>query len=316
MIHVLIAADEMQDAHIARLEHELAGWGTLERIPEQTPLETYSARLQQADYVFGWPQPEAVLSSGVKVLQLPSVGYDNYMHFGLGSKADFTLINASGTMGAGIAEHALAMMLALARHLPRHLRDGLDHRWQRMPVYGELAGATACVVGLGNLGMAVVRRCRALEMRVIGVRRDASKGDPLLERVYAVGSLREAVAEADHVIAILPATAETAALFDDAVFAAMKPGAYFYNVGRGKTVDQNALITHLRSGQLAGAGLDVFEQEPLPAESPLWAMDNVIVTPHVAGRSAREYDRHCDLLVENLRRFRAGEALQNVVQLA
>jgi phosphoglycerate dehydrogenase-like enzyme len=275
----------------------------------------YAARLRDADYVFGWAPAEAVRGSGVKVLQLPSVGYDDYLQHLKGTQGDFTLCNASGTMGAGIAEHALAMMLALARHLQIHVRDGQEQRWQRMPSYGELAGATACVVGLGNLGMAIVARCRALEMRVIGVRRDASKTEPMLDRVYPVTQLHEAVAEADHVIAILPATDETVGLFDGAVFRGMKQGSYFYNVGRGKTVDESALIAHLRSGHLAGAGLDVFEQEPLPADSPLWTMDNVIVTPHVAGRSAREYDRHCDLLVDNLRRYRAGQPLRNVVDL-
>jgi phosphoglycerate dehydrogenase-like enzyme len=252
----------------------------------------------------------------VRLLQLPSVGYDNYLGQGLESKSDFILCNAHGTMGPGIAEHTLAMMLAFARFLPKHLRDQQARRWERMPVYGELAGATVCVVGLGDLGTAIARRCAALDMRVIGVRRDSGKGHPIAERVYPIAQIRDAVAKADHVVAILPATAETGHIFNDDVFSAMKRGAYFYNVGRGSTVDERALIAHLRSGHLAGAGLDVFEHEPMPSDSPFWTMEQVIVLPHVAGRSAREYDRQADLFLENLRRFRAGEPLLNVVPLA
>lgn len=316
MTHILIAVDELQDKHIARVREAVADWATVERIMEATQPDDYAAKLRETEILFGWPTVDAVLQSDLKLLQLPSVGYDNYVGQGLNRKACLTICNARGTMGPGIAEHILAMMLAFVRHLPQHIRDAEERRWERAPQYGELFGATACIVGMGDLGGAIAERCAALGMNIIGVRRDVAKEHPLVKDMYPMERLSEAVARADHVVAIIPASPDTAHIFDERIFGAMKHGAYFYNIGRGSTADEDALIAALQSGHLAGAGLDVFEREPLPAGSPLWTMSNVLVLPHVGGRSAHEYDRHCDLLIENLRRYGLGKPLLNVVNVS
>jgi phosphoglycerate dehydrogenase-like enzyme len=315
MTHVVITANELRDEHIERVRDAIRGWGTVERIDDRAPEPALINALRAAEVVFGLPSAHALLQSNVKLCQLSSVGYNNYIGKGLEQKPDFILCNASGTMGPGIAEHVLALMLAQTRHLAKHIRDDAQRRWEREPAYGELFGATVCVVGLGDLGTAVAERCAALGMNVIGVRHDASKGHPVAKQVYATQQLNEAVAHADHVVAMLPASEETKHLFNADVFSAMKPGARFYNAGRGSTVDEQALIAALESGHLGGAGLDVFEREPLPEDSPLWNMAHVIVTPHVAGRSTHEYDRQCDLLIENLQHYHAGEPLRNVIAL-
>ena len=174
------------------------------------------------------------------------------------------------------------------------------------------------MIGAGALGRAVGERAAAFGMRVHGVRRTVA-GSPLpagFVRMAPMDALDDALRDADHVVITLPLTAETRDLFASQRFAAMKSGAYLYNVGRGAIVDSAALLAALRSGRLAGAGLDVTDPEPLPAESPLWGEPGVIVTAHSSGLTPRSYERYEALLLENLRRFAGGSALLNVVDKA
>lgn len=311
--HVLIAADAFTDGHVERIQDALNGWGTAARIAEEAPEAIYHAALQTAEIVIGWPDAAWLASSPVKYFQLPSVGYDGYIGKGLEAKPGFILCNATGVMGKQIAEHVAGMVFALTRRIGQHVRDQQAGIWRQAAPYGEINGTTLCVVGLGDIGTEIARWGLAAAMRVIGVRRDASRGHPLVETVYPLEELKDAVAQADHVVSILPGGASTAHLYNADVFAHFKPGACFYNVGRGSSVDEAALIAALQSGHLAGAGLDVFQQEPLPASSLFWQMSNVIVTPHVAGRSVREFDRMCELFVGNLAAYQRGESLRNVV---
>ena len=313
--HVLVAVDDFTEWQIARIAEALAGWATWARLPQAAPAALFAERLRTSRILIGWPQPEWLAPSAVEYFQLPSVGYDPYLGRGLHEKPNFTLCNARGVMTIAVAEHFVAMLMALARRLPQQLDDQRAKRWQRQPAYAEVAGTTACLVGLGEIGTAIARRCLGLEMDVVGVRRRAERGHELVQRVYPLDRLIEAVSQADHVVLTLPATPETIGLVDADVLAAMKPGAYLYNLARGSLVDEYALVEVLRGGHLAGAGLDVFAVEPLPEDNPLWELDNVIVTPHAAGRSCREFDRLCDLFVENLGRYRAGLPLVNAVSL-
>jgi phosphoglycerate dehydrogenase-like enzyme len=153
-------------------------------------------------------------------------------------------------------------------------------------------------------------------MRVVGVRRHADEPAPnWAERVAPIARMDEALAEADHVALSLPLTDETRGLFDEGRFAALKPGAFLYNVGRGGVVDTGALVDALQRGKLGGAGLDVTEPEPLPPDSPLWALDNVLITAHTSGATPRYWERAVEMVIDNARRFQAGEPLRNVVDL-
>jgi phosphoglycerate dehydrogenase-like enzyme len=176
----------------------------------------------------------------------------------------------------------------------------------------SIAGKTMLVVGLGGIGTEVARRAAALDMRVIGTRRSSREGPEFVDYVGLSDELLELAAEADFIANTLPLTAETTGLLDEKFFNAAKRGAILLNVGRGRTVVTDDLVAALESGQIGGAGLDVTDPEPLPADHPLWQMDNVLITPHVAGRGGARV-RHGILLKENLRRFAAGEALLNVV---
>lgn len=313
--HVLVAVDAFAEPHLREIADAIMGWAAWKRVAEDALEPVYREALSHAEVVVGWPRAEWLLPSPTRFLQLGSAGYDAYLMHGLGRKTGFTLCTARGTMSVPVAEHCIALMLALGRRLPQHARDMAVARWQRQPTYNEVTGATVCVVGLGDIGTEVGRRCAGLGMRVVGVRRDANRPDDVAERVYPASALREAVATAEHVVLTLPGGPETAGLIDAGVLNAMKPGAYLYNVSRGSVVDEAALIALLRSGHLAGAGLDVFAEEPLPADNPLWGMDNVLITPHAGGQSVRFADRLCQRFVANLALYRAGEPLVNAVPL-
>jgi len=230
-----------------------------------------------------------------------------------------TLTNNSGIHVPNMPEHVLALMLAFARRLPTLIRCQQRREWRDEPTHREvfdLAGQTVLLVGMGEIGLGTGERAAALGMTVTGIRRrEGQEAPPFVSRTFSPGELHMALAGADHVVNSLPLTAETRGMFDAAAFAAMKPGAHYYNVGRGGTVDQDALIAALRSGHLAGAGLDVTDPEPLPADSPLWEMEQVILTAHTSGASPRYWERATGLIGENVRRWLAGEPLLNVVDL-
>jgi phosphoglycerate dehydrogenase-like enzyme len=229
-----------------------------------------------------------------------------------------TLTNNSGVHAPNIAEHTLAMMLAFARQLPRLVRAQDRHVWRDTETHAEvfeLNGQTLLLLGLGDIGLAIASRAVAFNLRVIGVRRRDLPVSELPIEVASMARLAELLAVADHVVTSLPLTKTTRGLLGAEQFATMKPGAFVYNVGRGPVIDTDALISALASGHLGGAGLDVVDPEPLPADSPLWDMRNVLITSHTSGASPNYWERGAAILIENARRFGAGEPLLNVVDL-
>ncbi|HET7844220.1 MAG TPA: D-2-hydroxyacid dehydrogenase [Xanthomonadales bacterium] len=225
------------------------------------------------------------------------------------------LTNMQRASGIPIAEHAIAMVMTLARGLPQYARQ---QHWQRgdTGAVRELTGRTLLVVGLGGIGTEVARRAHGLGMRVVATRNSSREGPDFVARVGLSDELLALAAEADVVVNCVPLTPATTDLFNGEFFAAMKPGGYFVNIARGGSVVTGDLVAALRSGKLAGAGLDVTDPEPLPDGHPLWSMPNVIVTPHVAGASDLQEERSRIVVVENLRRYAAGEPLLNVVDIA
>jgi phosphoglycerate dehydrogenase-like enzyme len=228
---------------------------------------------------------------------------------------DFILTNASGVHAIPISEHILAYLLAFARSLPAAFFDQERHQWDRekdLPVF-ELAGKTLLLVGVGAIGQRTAQVASALGMRVHGIRREAAENVPGVERMFRPEQLMEALPEADFVVLTLPLTAESRGMFGERAFSRMKPTAYLINIGRGGTVDETALINALQTGQIAGAGLDVFEKEPLPPESQLWDMKNVIITAHYAGSTPHYQERALEIFIDNLERYAKGQPLRNVV---
>ena len=222
------------------------------------------------------------------------------------------LTNAAGVNSVAIAQHVLALMLARARRLHQYRVFQTERAWSRLEC-DELTGATVLIVGLGGIGRQVARLCGALDMRVIGTRR-RQEVVRHVDRVMAPDELPEALPEADYVVVACPLTDATRGLIDAAALAAMKPTAYLVNVARGPIVDAAALDAALRAGQIGGAALDVFDQEPLPVDSPLWTAPNLTITPHSAGSSPLNPERNARFFLHNLGRFVEGEPLENVVE--
>ena len=314
---ILVTVDGFTDAHIRRIEDAANGWAVINRIDQSVSQSVYDQALQACDITIGWPRAESLPGSSARYVQLGSSGYDPYLAVSLDRKENFVMCNARGVYTVAVAEHTIAMMFALTRGIATHVRDQRQHIWRRAEEYRPLEGSIACVIGLGSIGMAIAQRCAALGMDVIGVTRTGKEAaGPTVTRVYGIEALPDALAGADHVVLSMPASPQTNGLFDEAMFRRMKRGACFYNIARGSLVVESALAYVLRDGHLWGAGLDVFEKEPLPQGHPFWGMDNIVITPHAAGRSTDEYTRLCDLFVQNLERYHTGKPLINKINLA
>ena len=226
-------------------------------------------------------------------------------------ESDAILTNASGVFNIPIAETVMAYILAVVKRLPEFWAHQREHRWEKLPLR-ELRGLTVGIVGMGDIGTEVARLCRAFGMRVLGLRRRPAPSD-LADEVLPPDRLQDLLARSDFVVIAVPLTAETRGMIGRAELAAMKPDAWLVNISRGAIVDEEALVEALREGRIGGACLDVFAQEPLPPESPLWDMPNVIITPHNSWSSPHIEEREIALFLENLRRYVAGEPLLNVV---
>jgi len=234
--------------------------------------------------------------------------------------SDVVLTSAREVHGPVVAEHVIALIFALAKKIPQAARLqqkriwGQDAIWNDGPRPREIAGATLGLIGLGSIGRTVARLAAALGMCVIAVRENPEKEKPeSLTVVYALVQLNDLLSQADYVVVAAPLTEATRGLINADRLAAMRPDAYLINVGRGPQVDETALADALRSRRIAGAALDVFEQEPLPADSPLWELENLLITPHTAGLTEKLWQRHYALFSANLRRYFAREPLLFVV---
>jgi phosphoglycerate dehydrogenase-like enzyme len=251
-------------------------------------------------------------------IQTTSAGVDGIVTPALTAREGLVLTAAKGIHGDQMSEHTLALLLALTRSLPTFLRQQARREWKRHTL-PELRGRNLLVVGYGAVGRSIARLCRAVGLHVTAVRRQGGeerRGDGIEGvRVVALPALDEVLAQADYVVLTLPLTAQTRGMFGAERLARMRVGSYLVNVGRGAVVDEAALARALVDGPLAGAALDVFAEEPLPADSPLWDLPNVIITPHVAAASPRYFEQVLHLFADNVERFLAGEPLRHPVDV-
>jgi phosphoglycerate dehydrogenase-like enzyme len=251
-------------------------------------------------------------------IQWPAVGVDRCVQQPALHERHLLLTNLERTMGPSMAEHVLAMMLALSRHFDYFLKQQQDAHWTRedaVPQLADLDGKTVLVVGLGGIGTEVARRAHALGMRVTATRASGRNGPDYVSYVGLPDELLKLAKDADFIVNCAPLTPQTTGVFNSEFFATLKPGTYFISVGRGRSTVTADLIAALSSGHLAGAGLDVVDPEPLPADSPLWHLPNVIITPHVSAQTSVSREQRNLVLVENLRRYAAGEPMLSVVDI-
>lgn len=275
--------------------------------------------------VYGAPDNLLELAPRLRWVALSSAGAEHTLEQPWARSPHAPLITtANGVHAVSISEHVFSGMLLWARHWPEMLNLQRERRWPEGGFYSnelvgrELADATLLVVGLGAIGRRVAQLGRAFGMRTLATRRSATAdaSDPDVDALYPMDQLDEALAQADYIVLAVPSTPETQALINAERLAHVRKGALLVNIARGAVVDEPALLAALNDGRLGGAVLDVAAQEPLPPESPLWTAPNVIISPHVSGRSSRYSERLTDLMLDNIARYRDGRPLRNVVDVA
>lgn len=278
--------------------------------------------------ISGVPRPEQ--AQNLRWVQTHSAGVDHLADKPMWN-SDILLTSASGIHTTNIAQYVMAQLLAWANHVPRWLKMKQEGKWPtdrwKKFVPTELRGKTLGIVGYGSIGREVGRLAKSFGMKILATKGNARRledtdytivgtGDPsgeLADRIYPPEATRSMVVECDFVVIAAPLTERTHHLFDEDMFKGMKSTAYVVNIGRGAIIKEDDLAKALRKEWIAGAGLDVFEEEPLSEKSPLWKMDNVIMSPHVSGFTPQYDERVTDLFAENLRRYLAGEPLLNVI---
>ncbi len=279
--------------------------------------------VRDADVFVGWHFPVSLFASAARLrwIHSASAGIEANLFPELVA-SDVVLTNSAGLHAVSIPEHVLGLMLSLARNFHEAHRLQAERRWNRFGVisYGggvrELHGSHLAILGAGAIGSALAGMAAALGMHVRVMRRRAGLAVPGAELVVGPSELHALLGWADFVVVATPLTAETRHLIDRGALAAMKASAFLINIGRGESVDDEALVAALRANAIAGAGLDVFSEEPLPPDSPYWALPNVIVTPHISGYTPGYFDKMLDIFRDNLDRFLRGVPLRNVVNKA
>jgi phosphoglycerate dehydrogenase-like enzyme len=304
-------------AHVAyRMAERFARRETGIRHFQVSTLDELEARLGEADILcvsMLWRNELVARAPRLAFIQSISAGTDQYALDAL-EAAGIRLASAQGVNSEAVAQHAMALILALMRQLHlardnqarRHWRGMISDLRQRED---ELAGKTLLIVGLGHIGSRLAKLAHAFGVRVIATKRDTSTGAGAADAVFPPDRLLELLPEADIVVLTCPLSRETERLIGAKAFAAMKPSAILVNVARGRVVDEPALVAALADRRMAAAGIDCTVEEPLPADSPLWALDNALITPHTAGETRRYEDNVIELLLENVERIWRGETL-------
>lgn len=284
-----------------------------------TDAEREADKIKSADVLLGSCTEADIGMSRLKWVQYFSAGVERCISNPVFLENNVRLTNMKGVYGPGIAEHVIAMMFTLSRGLHQFQRQQAEGKWNRelADVYPmqEIRGKTMLVVGLGGIGSEIAWRANALGMRVVATRNSIREKPEFVEYVGLADELFTLAKTADVIVNATPLTPSTRGLFDSKFFNVLKPSAYFINIGRGKSVITEDLVSALETGKLAGAALDVVEPEPLPEDHVLWQMPNVIITPHISARSDLVMQRFWIFVRENLRRYVKGERMLNVVNI-
>ncbi|MDA1076875.1 MAG: D-2-hydroxyacid dehydrogenase [Proteobacteria bacterium] len=300
------------DAALAQIR-DAAGEDAVVTIADHREAITHAA---QADIIFGLvPKSLFVAAPGLRWVHAIASGVDMFLYPEF-IESDVLLTSEKGLVGEHLADHGFGLLLMLTRQLHtafRHGADGWNHRPEMRAQEIELTGRTMGIIGYGGTGRAFARRARAFGMRVIALDRDPVGGDDAVPAVLGPDGLQTLLGESDVVSVCVPLTSETKGLLNAQRLAQMKPGAFLVNVTRGEVMDEAALVQALESGGIAGAALDVAPREPLPADSRLWALPNVVMTPHTAGASQFRADRNIARFITNLARLKAGQTLEGLI---
>jgi len=312
----LVLAGREGEAHFGILDDLKAEIPDLEIVVEPDPQKCMTA-VADADVVYGLPSAELVKAAPkLRWIQSSAAGVEYIARIPEVVESDITVTNTRGAHGPSIGEHTFALLFALTRLLPECLERQKARRWDRTDLYRtarEMNDKTMGIVGYGAIGRSIAHRAAAFEMRLLAVDAQAVDGDAHVEEVWPLSRLVDLLEQSDVVVVTAPLTPESHHMLDAAMLARMRPDAYLIVVSRGGIVEEGALAAALREHRLAGAAIDVAEQEPMPPDHPLWDAPNLIVTPHLAGASSEKERRCVEILKANLLRFHKGEPLLNEV---
>ncbi len=312
-ILIMLSPDRIPNPHLAKIQEIASG----KKILLTLDREEIESNAEEIEIAVGWvPRDLIHKMNNLRWFQQWGAGADWLLDRSDLVEKDFILTNASGVHAIPISEHILALLLAFARDLPSAVKAQEQKVWlrhQSLDLF-EIAGKTILLVGVGAIGERTAEIASGLGLRVLGVRRNPTIPSPFVEKMVGPDQLLDVLPQADFVVLTIPLTKETKRMIGEAELKAMKSTSYIINIGRGGTIQSDALIQALREGWIAGAGLDVFETEPLPEGSPLWDMDNVIITSHYSGLTPKYSERAVAIFLDNLERYQAGDPLNNVVR--
>ncbi len=270
------------------------------------------AAVADAEIIFGSCSAEMVTAApNLKWIQSTSAGMDKYLVPEI-AESDIIISNASGVHAIQVAEHAWALMCALMRGLNFAVRNQMQNKWSRLPL-NDIHGATIGIIGFGGIGRQFAQLASGFEARLLALDVQGGEKPDYVEALWGMDRLDDVLQQSDVIFIAVPHTPETDKLINARTLGLMKKTAFLVNTARGKIVDQAAIYEAVKSGEIAGAGLDVFEEEPLPADSPLWGLENVIITTHSAGGSPNRHNRTVAFFCKNLERYLAGEPVYNEV---
>ena len=307
---IAVTFSDLTENHLSKITATAPGFQILSG-------DMVTSDISECEIVFGHISPDQLRSAkNLKWLHTQSAGVDYYLRPEMGLSESVMLTNSAGMHGISIAEHMLGFTLMLMRRLHSYTTQQAQHKWEYLGAVQSIYQSTIAVIGLGGIGSQYASRCRALGATVRGVVRTPRRDIPdCVDALFTIDQLDEAIKDADVVALTLPSTAETAQLFSKERMLKMKKGAILLNIGRGTAIDQDAMIALLESGHLGGAGLDVTEPEPLPADSRLWDLPNVVLTPHVSGGGtlALTSDLIVDRFIAYLQDYIAGRPFEKVV---
>lgn len=308
--------NNVSEPYVRRFEQEVER-DLAEGVPPAKPGETLDSLLAEAEVAFvqhTFPTDLASRAPKLRWVQFGGVGFNRFFNHDV-FNGRVTLTNATGALASPIAEQVMTFIFMHAKSAPRLFRQKAERRWERFET-AEIAGKTVGIIGMGAIGTQVASRAKCMGMKVLATRRSAKVREQSVgcfDEVFPRNALLEMLGESDFVVLALPLTAESRNLISERELRAMKPTAIIVNIGRGPIIDEPVLTRALKEGWIAGAGLDVFETEPMPPENELWGLPNVIISPHMAGHTEKRSEWVSRLFCGNLKRYIAGEKLINIV---
>ncbi len=304
----ILSQVKLSDEEVERLKAVTAGVKVVmaereDALREMADSDIYFGRIQQPLFVAAkklrWVQ---VFGAGVESCMFPEL-----------VRSDVILTNTSGAFNNVMADHAFGLILSISRGIAHFVRSQSQKVWARGRTFHQLAWQTLGVIGLGNIGCEIARRGKAFGMKVVAADVRSMECPMFVDQLCDMKDIDRVLEQADYLVVVVPLTPETRGLIGAAELRKMKPTAHLINIGRGPVIDESALIEALKTEVIAGAGLDVFEKEPLPPESELWEMDNVVVSPHMGGLAPETRATSFEIFLENFKKFVAGEPLRNVI---